>query len=368
MDPACKVATVAASKYDNTELVAVPAPMGWTAHNKYGDTLPVESLETAKRIGTVFFGGIGDDNHNYLAVRLPDQRPERRVLLGLRQGLGLLINRRPAAFWPELRHLAGARPDRIPAAGMTIDCLRFLLQDIYFGSADLGHLLSAEAADAISLVQKANVTGKENRVSMLGYYDRASLELYFHNAFQLARKRGLPVVNVDKSNITPCCEFWRRTCIRIRDEFYSDVPLSHLYIDDACAALFNPVRFGNCIVTVGNVFGDIFTDTAAVAAGSMGMMCSSSVNPITNAALFETGSGTAPKLKGKNVINPLGSFLTAAMMLQHKGLTKAGNAIEQTIRQTLQAGYRTIDFSDGSEAPGMVLGTMEMTQQILNRL
>ncbi len=368
MNPACQAAIKAARKYGDTDLVPVLAPMGWSAYDQSGDTLPPSSLEIAKRLGIVFFGGVGDDDHDAPARQFPEMRPERKVLLGLRQNLGLLMNHRPAIFLPELQYVAGAKANRIPAEGMILYVLRELLEDVYFGSTDLGHLIPPEVAAAIGFVQKKDVTGKENCVSMLGYYTRASLLLYFHHAFNLARERKFPVVNVDKSNIEPCSEFWRRICTEVHDAYYPDVPLRHLYIDAACAALFNPAELGNCVMTAGNVYGDILTDAANAAAGSLGMMCSSSVNPQSRAALFETGTGTAPKLKGKNEINPLGNFLTAAMMLRHLGKAPAGEAVEQAVRHTLQSGFRIKDLCRGGEARGLVLGTKEMAEQVIERI
>ena len=116
-------------------------------------------------------------------------------------------------------------------------------------------------------------------------------------------------------------DFWRKIATRIGKEEFPDVSLSHQLVDSANALLFTPAKLHG-VIACGNEHGDILSDGAASALGSMGMMCSSAINPDTGAAMFESGAGTAPTLAGQNKANPLGRILTAAMMLRHIGAIK----------------------------------------------
>jgi 3-isopropylmalate dehydrogenase len=367
MRHSCNIVESAARQFDGLQITWVPAPMGWSAYQSFGDTFPGPSLETVQRLKVVYFGGVGDFSHDELAREHPEMSPEPRVLKGLRRGMGLLMNHRPVSFVPELIHLSRLRPDLIPGDGITMYCIRFLLEDVYFGNEDLLHLLSTDAAAAIGLKRKQDVTGLEERVTMLGYFSHELVERYFHGVFQLARRMNLPVVNVDKKNIEACSEFWHRICVRLHDEQYPDVPLSHLYIDAACARIFHPADL-NAVIALQNMHGDIFTDTATEAAGGMGMMCSSAVNPTTGAAMFESGAGTAPTLVGKNVANPIGRILTGAMMLDHIGAPNGAKAIRNGVAATLKEGYRTTDLFAAGRDKGKPLSTTEIAAAVMSRL
>lgn len=368
MKVACAI-TVEAAEKDGMLIFFEETPMGWNAYKHYGDTLPAESLERAIALGTIFFGGVGDPRFdNTIGVEKPDMKPEARALLTLRSRMGLLINARPMIYYKELSHLAQVRPETIPEGGVTQFWLRFLLGDSYFGTQDLLPEIPICPRMALGIKTKEYVTGEEDIVTDIAYYRRTTLEQYFRVAFAYAREKNLPLMSIDKANVMARYDFWRKTVSRIWKEEFSDVELIHQYVDSANALLFQPAKL-NAVIVCGNEHGDILSDGAAAALGSMGMMCSSAINPFTGAAMFESGAGTAPRQAGKDTANPIGRILTAAMMLRHIGAPKGADAIEFAVWQVLRAGYRTLDlFQEGRDSRANLLGTSGMGEKILSYL
>lgn len=365
MGPALNVLTKAAGMF-GVNLKVFLTPMGWVAFEEFGDTLPKVSMETAKRIGTLFFGGVGDPAiDRTLGVEHPEMMPEGHCLLPIRNELGLLINTRPAIFYPELRGIAKVRPETIPNNGVRQIWLRFLLQDSYFGNKDLRGEFMPEDVANLGILLKHEVTGDEAIVTDLAYYRKETLEQYFKYAFQLAKKLDLPVISVDKANVMPRYVFWRKTILRVVKEF-PDVKLQqHIYVDNCCQTLFNP-QLLNGVIVCGNEHGDILSDGAAEAVGSLGLMHSSAVNPTTGAAMFESGAGTAPALRGTNTANPLGRILAGAIMMRHVGEAGVAEAIETAVQEVLRSGFRTRDVARASDDPDKCLGTKEMGDKVVN--
>ncbi|MBU4339014.1 hypothetical protein KKB43_04300 [Patescibacteria group bacterium] len=369
MRVACKIAKIAAV-IDGINIQFIKTPMGWGAYQKYGDTLPKKSLEKAMEIGIVFFGAVGDPAlDNTIGVEKPEMKPETKVLLALRSQMGLLLNFRPVVYYKELAHLAQVRPERIPEQGIRQIWLRFLLQDSYFGSEDLREQIPPEVRERIGLWRKNVVTGDQLIVSDIAYYTRKVVEKYFRAAFSHARLMKLPLIVIDKANIMARYVFWRKIAERIGKKEFPDVPLSFQYVDAANALLFDPVKLQG-VIACGNEHGDILSDGAVAAMGSMGLMCSSAINPDNGKAMFEAGSGTAPTLAGKNIANPLGRILTAAMMLRHIGAPKGAGAIETAVREVLSNGSRTADLFSAKrgDADSIGLGTKEIGELVLDRV
>ncbi len=373
MAVACAVAKKAAMM-DGLEIVFEETPMGWNTYEKYGDTRPPEFLKRAIEIGTIFFGGVGDPKlDDTIGKEHPEMKPEPRCLLKLRKDMGLLLNFRPMIYYKELSHLANVRPETIPDGGIRQVWIRFLLEDSYFGNEDF--LKAAEwgrieARPSIKL--KSDVTGDEPVVMDISYYRRETIEKYIRAAFTFAEDAGLPLISIDKANVMARYEFWRKIVTRIGKEEFPDVPLRHLLVDAANALLFTPAMLHG-VIACGNEHGDILSDGAAAALGSMGMMCSSAINPDTGAAMFESGAGTAPTLAGLNKANPIGRILTAAMMLRHLGAVNGAKAIEDAVRKALKQGYRTGDMVHenlqlGHNICGYLKGTKEMGELILSYL
>ncbi len=369
MAVACRVA-IEASKKDGVILDFVQTPMGWNAYRIYGDTLPPDSLQQAIDIGTVFFGGVGDPQYdNTIGVEHPEMKPESRALLALRKEMGLLLNFRPMVYYPELASLTNIKPDNLPSDKIIKQIwIRYLLEDSYFGNVEfLSEPGVGEIVSGLGVKLKKDVTGQEDLMVDLAFYRRETIEKYIRVAFKYAREQGLPLISIDKANVMSRYDYWRKIVTRIWKEEFSDVSLVHQLVDSANALLFTPASLHG-VIACGNEHGDILSDGAASALGSMGMMCSSSINPDNNAAMFESGAGTAPTIAGQNKANPLGRILTAAMMLRHLGLIDAADAIENSVKIVLQQGFRTVDLMSSSQAGTVLVGTREMGSLVSSSL
>lgn len=367
MKVACAVAVEAARK-DQIGIVFEDTPMGWNTYEKHGDTFPQESFRRAVQLGTIFFGGVGDPKlDNTIGAERPEMKPEARALLALRSNMGLLLNFRPVIYLKPLAHLALVKPETIPDEGVRQIWIRFLLEDSYFGNQDLGKQIPSEVNQKLGVKLKKDVTGDEDIVADIAYYRRSTIEKYMRAAFSHAREMELPLISIDKANVMARYDYWRRIATRIGKEEFPDVPLTSQYVDSANALLFTPAKLHG-VIACGNEHGDILSDGAAAALGSMGLMCSSAINPDTGAAMFESGAGTAPTLAGQDKANPLGRILTAAMMLRHIGAKNGASAIEHAVDTVLQGGYRTTDLFSRTDDPKKLLGTSAMGEMILSRL
>lgn len=366
MDVACWIAIEAAKK-DGVEIEFIETPMGWNAYEKHGDTLPKESLKKATEIGTLFFGGVGDPKYdNTIGKKKPEMKPEARCLLAIRKEWNLLLNFRPMIYYKSLAHLCGVRSERIPSEGIKQIWLRFLLEDSYFGNADfLKNCMPGTHSWAVAqqwgVKPKAEVSENDCMISDIAYYKQETIEKYLRVAFNYARENNLPLISIDKANVMARYDYWRKIATRIGKEEFPDVPLTHQLVDSANALLFDPAKLHG-VIACGNEHGDILSDGAAAALGSMGMMCSSAINPDNNMAMFESGAGTAPMLAGQDKANPIGRILTASMMLWHIGAVNGSIAIDEAVKDLLMEGYRTPDLAVNGDM--MIVGTRKMGELI----
>ena len=181
-------------------------------------------------------------------------------------------------------------------------------------------------------------------------------------AFETARLRRSKLTSVDKANVLATSRLWRRTVNKLAQDF-ADVALNHLYVDNCAMQLaVNPKQFD--VIVTGNLFGDILSDEAAVIGGSIGLMPSASIGELTS--LYEPIHGSAPDIAGMNIANPMGTILSAAMLLRYSLKAEdAARTLENAIEKTLADGLRTADiFSDGCKK----LGTIEITDEIIKRI
>ncbi|MFA6106549.1 MAG: isocitrate/isopropylmalate family dehydrogenase [Patescibacteria group bacterium] len=364
MAEACRI-VIAAAKLDNLEIEFIKTPMGWNAYEEFGDTMPEESFKKAVEIGTIFFGGVGDPKFDKtIGKEKPEMMPEARALLTLRKEMGLLLNFRPMIYYKSLDYLSMVKPENIPEEGVTQFWVRFLLEDSYFGNLDLRHEIPEEIKNKIGLKLKQDVSSDDEIIVDMAYYRKSTVEKYIRACFNYARELKLPLISVDKANVMARYDLWRKIVTKIGADEFPDVKLIHQLVDSANSMLFTPAKLSG-VIACGNEHGDILSDGAAAALGSMGLMCSSAVNPETQAAMFESGAGTAPTLAGKDKANPLGRILTGALMLRHIGAKKGAKAIEKAVEQTLVKGYRTGDLFSAGDNPKKLLGTRAMGEKIL---
>ena len=301
---------------------------GGCAYDKFGDPLPEETVEKAKNSDAVLLGAVGGYKWDELPV---DKRPEK-ALLGLRKSLNLFANLRPAVLFPQLADACPLKED-ITKDGLDILVVRELTGGIYFG--------------------KRGVEGDGAYDTM--FYSIPEIERIVEVAMKAALKRNKNVVSVDKANILDSSRLWRKTANRIGEK-YSDVKLSHMYVDNAAMQLVRkPGQFD--VIVTGNMFGDILSDEAAMITGSIGMLPSASLGDGT-IGLYEPVHGSAPDIAGKNLANPLATILSAAMMLKYSfGLDEASGCMEDAVLKALDQGVRTADIA-GSEKN--IVGTVEM--------
>lgn len=314
------------------------ALIGGAAIDATGNPLPDETLATCKDSDAVLLAAIG----GYKWDNLPrPQRPETG-LLGLRAGLGLFANLRPAKILPQLIDASPLKRDVVE--GVDIMVVRELTGGIYFGQPK--GIFATE-------------TGEQRGVNTMVYAE-SEIDRIGRVAFETARKRGKRLCSVDKANVLEVSQLWRDRINKLAAD-YADVELSHLYVDNAAMQLVRYPKQFDTIVT-GNLFGDILSDEAAMLTGSIGMLPSASLGA-DGPGVFEPVHGSAPDIAGQDKANPLAQVLSAAMMLRY-GLDEpeAGDRLEQAVMQVLDQGYRTGDII----SPGMkAVGCQEMGEALL---
>lgn len=305
------------------------ALIGGAAIDATGNPLPEETLAACRKSDAVLLAAIG----GYKWDTLPNhQRPERG-LLGLRAGLGLFANLRPAKILPQLIDASSLKREVVE--GVDIMVVRELTGGIYFGQPR--GIFESE-------------TGEKRGVNTM-VYSESEIDRIGRVAFETARKRQGRLCSVDKANVLDVSQLWRDHITKLSAE-YADVELSHLYVDNAAMQLVRYPKQFDTIVT-GNLFGDILSDAAAMLTGSIGMLPSASLGA-SGPGVFEPVHGSAPDIAGQDKANPIAQVLSAAMMLRY-GLDEpaAADRIEQAVLKVLDAGYRTGDImSEGMKAVG----------------
>ncbi|MBE9029131.1 3-isopropylmalate dehydrogenase [filamentous cyanobacterium LEGE 11480] len=299
----------------------VTALIGGSAIDATGSPLPEATLETCRQSDSVLLAAIG----GYKWDNVPRaQRPETG-LLGLRSGLQLFANLRPATILPQLADASSLKREVVE--GVDIMVVRELTGGIYFGAPK--GLFTTEA-------------GEQRGVNTMGY-TVTEIDRIAKVAFETAQKRQKKLCSVDKANVLEVSQLWRDR-VNAMAPSYSDVEVTHMYVDNAAMQLVrNPKQF-DTIVT-GNLFGDILSDIAAMLTGSIGMLPSASLGA-DGPGVYEPVHGSAPDIAGQDKANPLAQVLSAAMMLRYDlNQPAAADALETAVMQVLDQGYRTGDIA-----------------------
>ena len=339
VDQAVKV--LEALRSDGLHVELEEGAYGGAGFDKHGDPLPAPTLALAKSADAVLCGAVGGPQYD--ALPRP-QRPEQGILR-IRKELGLFANLRPAMLYPELVGASSLKPEIV--SGLDVMIIRELTGDIYFGEPR---------------GRRDNAHGhREGYDTML--YSEPEIRRIVEVGFQTAMKRGRKLCSVDKENVLETSRFWREIANDVARS-YTDVALTHLYVDNAAMQLVkNPKQFD--VIVTGNMFGDILSDEASMLTGSIGMLPSASLDE-KGKGLYEPIHGSAPDIAGRNLANPLATILSLAMMLRYTfNKDEWAYRIEAAVQKVLKDGLRTADiYEDGTRR----VGTSEMGDAVVAAL
>lgn len=339
VDQALRVLDAVAAKYGHT-FTYTDVDMGGIAIDKWGEPLPAAMLDKCLAADSVLLGAVGGPKWDGLPG---DKRPEKG-LLALRAGMGLYANNRPAKLWPQLAAASPLKPE-IVEKGIDFIVVRELIGGVYFGSHTT-----------------AECGGEQKATDVMSYAEH-EIERIGRIAFETARKRRNKVTSVDKANVLDTSRLWRKVMHRLAEE-YPDVEYADMLVDNTAMQIVkDPSQFD--VVVTENMFGDILSDEASMITGSIGMIPSSSLGEGSR-GLYEPIHGSAPDIAGQNKANPIGTILSAAMMLKYSfDLDEEAAAIEAAVNKALDEGLRTGDMM----AEGCTLvSCSEMGDAILQNL
>jgi 3-isopropylmalate dehydrogenase len=320
--------------------------MGGAAIDKFGECLPTSSLETCLASDAVLLGAVGGPKWD----NLPGNKRPEAGLLGIRQGLGVYANLRPALMFPQL---AGACPlnPALVEGGLDILIVRELIGGIYFGER-------GRSADG----QTAWDTER---------YSKPEIERLLKVGFEAAMRRKKRMCVVDKANILESSRLWRETAKAMAPN-WPEVELSFLYVDNAAMQLVrSPKQFD--VIATSNMFGDILSDEASMVTGSIGMLASASIGGARpdgrdGPGLYEPIHGSAPDIAGQDKANPLATILSAALLLRHSLNREAeAKAIEEAVSAVLDSGLRCADIASGGSSERLV-GTKAMGMAVVKAI
>jgi 3-isopropylmalate dehydrogenase len=314
-----------------------------------GKVLPDDTVEAMDEADAILWGATGGPE----TKEVPPAARKAGSLLSLRSKYDLYANLRPIVASPALSDSAPLKAEVLKDVDFVI--IRELTSGIYFGEP--------RGIETLPDGQRRGFNTEQ--------YTTSQIRRVARSAFELARTRRNTVCSVDKANVLETSVLWREEVIALHREEFSDVALTHLYVDNAAMQIVREPRQFDVMVT-GNIFGDILSDCAAMASGSLGMLPSASLGPVDRfgrrKALYEPVHGSAPDIAGKGIANPLGSILSVAMMLRLT-LNRPDDAdlLEEAVQTALAAGARTADIAgpgakkiSTAEMGDAVLGALEM--------
>ena len=325
------------------EFVYTDVDMGGNAIDKWGDPLPKEMLDLCLASDSVLLGAVGGPKWNSVPGNM---RPEKG-LLRLRAGMGVYSNNRPAKIWPQL---ASASPlkQEIVDKGIDFIIVRELIGGIYFGK----HETVTENGEPVAIDELRYTESEIRRIGRIG--------------FETARKRKKRLCSVEKSNVLDSSRLWKKVMHELAAE-YPDVELSDMLVDNCAMQIVkDPSQFD--VIVTENMFGDILSDEASMITGSIGMIPSSSLGDGTR-GLYEPIHGSAPDIAGKDIANPIGTILAAAMMLRFSfDMPQEADCIESAVSAVLDDGYRTGDILPTGNHQCSLVGCTEMGRLIIEKL
>jgi len=321
--------------------------VGGCAYDSHGEAVSDATMKTALAADAVMLGAVGGPKWDGVPY---DKRPEAG-LLRLRKDLELFANLRPAICYPALADASSLKRELVE--GLDIMIVRELTGGVYFGEpkeiTDLGN-------------------GQKRAVDTQ-VYETYEIERIADVAFDLARKRGNLVHSAEKRNVMKTGVLWNEVVTQVHKDRYADVKLEHILADNCAMQLVRAPKQFDVIVT-DNLFGDVLSDEAAMATGSLGMLPSASLGATDDKgmrrAMYEPVHGSAPDIAGQGAANPIATIASFAMCLRYSfDLGEAADNIEKAISDVLDQGLRTGDIrQDGCKT----VGTREMGDAIIASL
>jgi 3-isopropylmalate dehydrogenase len=305
-------------------------PWGADHFLKTGETIPANGYAMLRQFDAIFIGALGDP-------RVADNRHARDILLGTRFELDLYVNYRPVKL---LHERLCPLKDR-STADVNFVVFRENTEGLYVG---IGGRFKAGTVDEIAIQEEINTYKGVHRI--------------VKHAFDFARSTGRTrVCMADKSNaMTDGHALWQRVFAELKSQ-YPQIEARHLYIDAlALLMIQDPSQFE--VIVTNNLFGDIITDLGAALQGGLGLAASGNLHP-GRTSMFEPVHGSAPPLAGRNIANPMGAILSAALMLEYLGLAKEAAAVEAAVKSAIITG-------NGTKEIGGSLGTVETGSYIAN--
>ena len=314
--------------------------VGGNAIDEFGTPLPGETAVICGDADAVLFGAVGGPQWDDPQASV---RPEDGIL-AIRKNMGLFANLRPVKVTPALINSSPVKPHLLDGVDMLI--VRELTGGLYFARPK----------------RRWRTRLGRRGVDTLRYTEK-EVERILRVGFELARGRRKLLTSVDKANVLESSRLWREIAVELSED-YPDVELEHIYVDNLSMQIIRaPAHYD--VIVAENTFGDIISDEAAVLAGSLGMLPSASLaglpgpGPDTSSrgpvrALYEPIHGSAPDIAGQGTANPIGTILSAAMLLRLSlGLEEEARAVERSVEGVLAEGYRTPDIAgDGGEVVG----------------
>jgi 3-isopropylmalate dehydrogenase len=312
--------------------------IGGIAIDKFAHPFPDEALNACLAANAVLLGAVGGPKWDDPKAKI---RPEQG-LFRVRKGLGLFANLRPVRAFQSLIDASPLRPERL--AGVDLMMVRELTGGLYFGRPQERQ----ETPDGLRAIDTMVYTEQEIRRIV-------------ERAFNLARGRRKLVTSVDKANVLETSRLWRQIATEIGAK-NPDIKLEHQLVDSCAMRLVtNPASFD--VIVTENLFGDILSDEAAVMGGTLGLLPSASLGEGT-LGLYEPIHGSAPDIAGLEIANPVGTILSAALLLRHSlGLEAEAVAVEKAVDLALDEGLRTKDLDSKK-----FVKTSEMGRAIVERL
>lgn len=318
VDEALKTLDKIADKY-NHKFNYTFVDMGGCSIDKYGKPITDEGMEKCRNSDSVLLGAVGGPKWDNVD---PSIRPEK-ALLAVRRELGLFANLRPTKLFPQLSD-ASPLKESVIKSGIDLVIVRELTGGIYFGKR-----MTAEENGELFASDEMK-------------YSYHEIERIGRVAFESAMKRRKKVSSVDKANVLDSSRLWRKIMHKLSEE-YPEVEYEDVLVDNTAMQLIrNPSRFD--VVVTENMFGDILSDEASMLTGSIGMMPSASLSS-SSLGMYEPIHGSAPDIAGQNIADPIGTILSAAMMLRYSfNMTEEADDIENAVSKTLDEGCRTVDI------------------------